>query len=180
MGKSYNPRPGSLAARLIFWLSRNPDEELSAQDVALKFDHPEHRVSADLVDAVNASALTNRRGVYGAGPALGEFVGRVQPAKPWKGSHANKGTPLPPLDVSALQVDVDVPEPAAGAGRTLSVYQQLIARLTHKGQSVAVPIAYRRGLLHSVARHNNKAEPGAGRYAVHAVSATECRLFRVE
>lgn len=69
------PPPGDLAPRVIDWFRRNPDESLSTEDIAAKFDWPPLTVTAQLRPAVKKDILTIRRrynqpALFSAGPAI--------------------------------------------------------------------------------------------------------------
>lgn len=53
----YRPRPGTLPARVIDWLRYNPDEELTVDDVARKWDAYPSTAKIGLEGAVKAGAL---------------------------------------------------------------------------------------------------------------------------
>lgn len=53
----YLPRHGSLAERVIEWFRKNPDEELSRADVAMKFEVSQSSVQACLQTAVDNGEL---------------------------------------------------------------------------------------------------------------------------
>ena len=53
----YRPRPGTLPARVIDWLRDNPDEELTVDDVARKWDAYPSTAKIGLEGAVKAGAL---------------------------------------------------------------------------------------------------------------------------
>lgn len=57
MSQSYVPRAGSVSARVIEFLTQNPDEELGRQDIAVKFDCQAQSVDTYLAAAVKAGVL---------------------------------------------------------------------------------------------------------------------------
>lgn len=84
--RSLHLRPGSLAAQVMAWLEANPEEELTAADIAVKFNTVRMSVCGQLRAAVSAGWLerTNdrpslfrlprragRRMVYLSGPMTG-------------------------------------------------------------------------------------------------------------
>lgn len=72
----YRPRPGSQADTVIRWFVTNPEEHLSTQDIALKFDVRERSVGLLLSKAVDAGLLTVTKGHTDAGrPCLYYSVG---------------------------------------------------------------------------------------------------------
>ena len=84
---SYTPQPGSLAARVCAFFQRNPEDELSARDIAQKFD-----AQGSSVPALLASCLANQllirdkeeagTMVYRAGAKLSSFQSAPPPAAP--------------------------------------------------------------------------------------------------
>jgi len=72
---TYNPREGSLADRVLAFFTQQPDEELSIEDIVLKFDAKVQSVKTCLKPSVQAGLIRwgqNEHGswVYTAGPAL--------------------------------------------------------------------------------------------------------------
>lgn len=57
MADTYRPRPGSLVDRVLAFFEKNPDEELSRSDVAVKFELGITSVSGTLAAAVQAGLL---------------------------------------------------------------------------------------------------------------------------
>lgn len=69
MTPTYIPRHGTLADRVLEWFRKNPDEELSRADVAMKFEVPQVSVQACLQAAVVGGELiwtkcAGQSGVY--------------------------------------------------------------------------------------------------------------------
>lgn len=91
----YLPRHGSLAERVIEWFRKNPEEELSRPDIALKFELSQSSVQACLQTAVDNGELiwvkrSGQGGVYrcsqiaaAPGPAEArQSMEALAPAKP--------------------------------------------------------------------------------------------------
>lgn len=53
----YIPTHGTLADRVMEWFRANPDEELTREDVALKFEVPQSRVPVELALSVQQGRL---------------------------------------------------------------------------------------------------------------------------
>ena len=118
---TYTPREGSVAFRVLEFLCANPDESLSAADVAVKFDCTRNNVHTLLAPAVSAGSLIRR-----ADPEDGELVYRVGSGAPAvsakpaaaPGSASNpfgaaRGAARTPfwVDAGQLAIDSDVPLP---------------------------------------------------------------------
>jgi hypothetical protein len=122
----YVPMRNSLAGRVCAYFMRDPDEELSSVDIALKFDVSQNSVASSLEQCVRAGLLVCRKGqanVYGAGPRLAGDSGLAsspawlqpqanQPAPASRLANRSAGLPAP----EALQVESGVAMPPARAG----------------------------------------------------------------
>ena len=97
MADTYTPRPGSVPWRTIDFLIKNPDEELTRGDVAVKFDCVGTGVDTALTSAVNNGVLKKGRN------SEMELV--------WLLGDASKVTLLPWLDQPAARAPA--PAPAA-------------------------------------------------------------------
>jgi hypothetical protein len=152
---SYQPKPGSLAARVCAYFVKHPDEELSSKDIALKFDVESASVAALLATALAQHVLARevRGGAaqYSAGAQINQVRGDAPTAAAssvfgWDGSAAApapfakaaaakkaraKPVALPPPE--ALELEDDVPMPAALRSKGLD-YTGLFARM-RVGQS---------------------------------------------
>lgn len=58
---SYRPYKGSIPGRVIQFLTNNPDEELSCNDIGVKFDVPTKNLNYQLAPAVNYGVLTRHK-----------------------------------------------------------------------------------------------------------------------
>jgi hypothetical protein len=72
-GDLYTPRPDSLAARVVTFFRRLPDEELSARDIAEKWQAELKNVPVQLRLPVEAGLLSVDGSVYSAGPNIGRI-----------------------------------------------------------------------------------------------------------
>jgi len=153
---AYTPKPDSLAGRVCQFFADNEDEELSASDLALKFDVPRSSISALLAAAVGAGLVRRVPGqsmpFYAAGPSIGRLRAAPPPvaapaAPPAPASVFAAGTAaakaarrqrknLPPFDPDAIEVKTGVPIPLPRNHREAkgkSSYQQLLERIPPGG-----------------------------------------------
>ena len=118
---TYTPREGSVAFRVLEFLCANPDESLSAADVAVKFDCTRNNVHTLLAPAVGAGSLNRKEDLED-----GELVYRIGSGAPAvsakpaaaPGSASNpfgaaRGAARTPfwVDAGQLAIDSDVPLP---------------------------------------------------------------------
>ena len=118
---TYFPREGSVAYRVLEFLSANPDESLSAAEVAIKFDCTRNNVHTLLAPAVSAGSLNRKEDLED-----GELVYRIGSGAPAvsakpaaaPGSASNpfgaaRGAARTPfwVDAGQLAIDSDVPLP---------------------------------------------------------------------
>lgn len=195
MTNDYQPAQDSIPARVIAFFQANPDEELTLEDIAEKFDVVRNNIHTNLSLAVSAGAVVRDRNddgeyVY----RLGGTAQRAPKAKPGPkpGNPGNTltnafGASRPPssrgykaqrkdIDLSALQVDENVPFLAEGVkGQTK--WQPLFNKLTKTGQSIALP-ADLRGAVGAAATKINGLKT-QGKYRVAMVDASTCRIWRV-
>ena len=126
---TYTPREGSVAFRVLEFLSANPDESLSADEVAIKFDCTRNNVHTLLAPAVSAGSLIRRQDledgelVYRVGSGAPAVI--VKPAAaPGSASNpfgAARGAARTPFWIDAGQIAIDsgVPlPPPRGAAST--------------------------------------------------------------
>jgi hypothetical protein len=69
--------------RVLIWFAANPDEYLSATDIAIKFDIREERVYQTLREHYirgwfKTTTTKNKPSLWYAGPELLKFIGHVQ------------------------------------------------------------------------------------------------------
>lgn len=190
----YTPEPGSPADRVLDLLARNPQEEYSSSDLALKFQVPKAKWDVLLVEPV-AKGLIHREKVAGesnivwcAGANLKVWAAqRSGAATPpsWGASEAKTKRPraaaplLAPLDFSALTVEAGGQiAPNAGRG-TGSKWDPLFALLKAPNTSVAVPLAYKGTLAAWVTKRKKDGRlQGAYTVGTDAADRTKCRVLR--
>lgn len=144
MSTTYTPRPDSMPARVIAFFQRNPDEELSLEDITEKFDATRGNIHTNLGLAVDAGMLVRDRNVdgdyiYKAGKKLPKATGVDMDAVHHSAPPQRRRPPalavdLPdPLDVA---IEDDVPIPAT---RTRRDWMPLLKRL-QVNQSASLPL----------------------------------------
>ena len=158
---TYTPREGSVAFRVLEFLCANPDESLSAADVAVKFDCTRNNVHTLLAPAVSAGSLIRR-----ADPEDGELVYRVGSGAPAvsakpaaaPGSAANpfgaaRGPARSPfrIDVTQIAIDADVPLPPPDTPS-----HRLAQRVRAHGAGRFVCVASRRQVGHRQRRDRSQ------------------------
>lgn len=125
---TYTPRADSMPARVIAFFQRNPDEELSLEDITEKFDATRGNIHTNLGLAVDAGVLLRTRNVdgdyiYKAGPKLPKPTGvdmdavhhRPPPAGqqgPWPTRKAAREPAVDLPDPQDVAIEDDVPIPA--------------------------------------------------------------------
>lgn len=72
---TYTPQADSLAAQVCAFLMRNPDEELTVEDIAAKFDAPPRNIHTQLARALDGGLLVRGKNgdeeyIYTKGPKL--------------------------------------------------------------------------------------------------------------
>ena len=163
----YNPERGGPAARVLDLLARNPEDDYSSADLALKFQvksmlWPQLLSRPKALDLVVYQAATeDAPKTWAAGPALAAWVAARDPyAKdkpaaapaaapaPAKASNASKRGGrrplLPPLDLDALVVERGVPVAPRQIGqRGDSKWAPVLAKLQQPGDSLALPMSCR-------------------------------------
>lgn len=96
--KTYNPRPGTVAWRVIDFLQRNEGEMLSKADIAAKFDCGEDSVDTVLKDAMRADYLNKGRSdgmaVWRLGTTMVKLANLVGAAKSKDSDEDEDGKPV--------------------------------------------------------------------------------------
>lgn len=166
----------SLPARVMAFFRAEPDEQLTADDIALKFNTQRKNVHTQLASAVEAGHLkrdpSDEHGyVYASGSSLlkqakAEAKQAAQPKKPRQ--------PKADVDLRTLPIATDIPLPTLR--RAQQHAPEALDRLTQPGHSFAVPLdasgisALRKAITD---RHN----AGTQRYVARALE-TEFRVWR--
>lgn len=185
---TYTPREGSVAFRVLEFLCANPDESLSAADVAVKFDCTRNNVHTLLAPAVSAGSLIRREDLED-----GELVYRVGSGAPAvsvkpaaaPGSASNpfgaaRGAARTPfwIDAGQLAIDSGVPLPPPHASP-----HRLDQRLRAHGAGRFVCAARRRQVVNRQSHHRRQEghrsrvrnAPGRRRHSCLARELTEGR-----
>jgi hypothetical protein len=140
---AYEPTSGSLADRVIEYFKENPEEELTRDDIAAKFDADQRFVAAQLAKAVVARVLVrdaNYSGedVWKPGPR-GPF--RAWPFGKAAGEGAKRRKPVE-LDFVALQESIEDGVPLFERQTLIKGLLELLSKVK-KGQHFKLPIAAR-------------------------------------
>lgn len=179
----YVPRANSLAARLVEFFGKNPEERLSRQDIGLKFDVANTSGLEGNLAAAISHGLIAKTGPaeYGAGPELLASLGQPEPTSGFKAWLANKsleavkgrgaGAPLP--DPAALVIESGVPIPEPLSELTL----RFAARFAEMKVGDSFPCT------HDVAKvlitSASKWGKGLGRrFVMRRTTSTEARIWR--
>lgn len=161
----YQPRPGSLAARVCAWFKANPGRSLMASDICARFGTTTTKLAIELGAAEDADYLTTelrgRSNVYSAGPKLAKWTPASidapppeAPPAPAPAPTAAKRTRLPRLDLSALAVkEGELLEPTHGRQAAGSRYEELFALLTKPNTWVEVPTTHIPAIKKALQRH---------------------------
>lgn len=120
----YLPRVDSLPHRVCSYFARLTDEELSHQDIALKWQCDQKNIPVQLKQAVDAGLLKRDGTVYSAGPNIGRmgesapmstpFVGLKPPGK-------RRAVP-PPIDIESIEFQTGLPT-------VLSAHERWVTKL---------------------------------------------------
>ena len=140
----YIPRPDTLPARVVSYFRRLPDEELSVNDIAIKWHADQKNVALQLRMAVDAGLLKKDGTVYSSGEKIGSI--ELSPS-----AIASAG--LPPqrksrvrttIDIEAIEFEDAPPELQS----PLKVHDRWVAKLRQmpSGKSFVVPSVYRHAL----------------------------------
>lgn len=145
------PKPLPLPMRVIGFLRTNPDEALTALDVATKFEVSRKNVHTLLARAVDNGMLTRSRDedgdyIYTPGPAIDTHAtNRAASAASAAATSARQAGADPSVstrvavDWAAVSIDTNGPPPPTKRGSTTAEYAALLDRLTAPGHSFAVP-----------------------------------------
>lgn len=179
-----------LARRVCAYFAANPDEALSSDDIAIKWDAEKQEVATQLKTAVLYGLLNRSKGpIYSAGPRLenSEFAeqDRSAPAPPATpsakparrpGSWATKGLRL---DIAALPIRTDIPLPSTQGGTAAggNKWDALFERLTDVGMCAPLPVIWRSAISKACTVYQHKTRK---RFAVRLIDAKTIGLFRIE
>lgn len=188
MTAAYQPQDGSVASRVISYFRRLPDEELSSQDIALKFECQAHDVAKLLARAVDAQFLNRDGNIFSAGPN-----NKAAPEKSLYQVHTGKafGGVFPPavvlrkpandFDSAAVATTApinDSPLPPTLSRRGQDKWGPILQRLEKVGQWFALPVAARYALSAAVNKQKSR-HPARYKTAV-TTAGDEIVIQRVE
>jgi hypothetical protein len=193
-GRDYKPQAGGLADRVCryFTLPNNTDEDLTAGDIAIKFDAPRSSVQQCLAKAVLEELLvlarTDEGIVWRRGPRLAQVYAAPTgpsahtpfPAAQVTGQTASRRggarKRLPPLDAATIPVET-LPLPPGATERREGQYDPLFARLQPGQCSAPIDARYRGAITKAAAtwakRHNAK-------FATRLVEGGQMRIWRTQ
>ncbi len=193
--QDYTPREGSVAWKVIEYLTTNPGESLSSDGIAAKCDVGRNNVHSLLAQAVDVGILVRKEDlesgelVYRRGkghPSVKANVSRNPSlraaASPWSESVATSArSPRATryrlvLDVETLQIKDGVPLPPISAHRRSTDWPALFKRMK-VGQSVTLPKAVKSTLKKAITIQH--AENLDVEFATRIVDAEHLGLWRV-
>jgi hypothetical protein len=175
--KTYRPRADSLAAQVVAFFAKHPEEDLHISDIAIKFDAAKPSIHACLKAAVDCDLLKRNNSLYSAGVNIEwapESAHGTAAAAP-KAAPRGHASPRLHLDISKLQVETGVPYVPFNTVKGQSKWEPLFAKLTAAGQSVPLP-GHMKGALAAAILLRNKQKNGTFRIAM--TSANEARIWR--
>jgi len=191
----YAPEPGDLVHRVCTWmrLSHNRGAALTAADVARKFGvatvHIVRRALAPgVIHGYLAETNPGDGAYFEAGPRLHELL--AIPTTQQIGANMPRGIPnaspktrgpsaaVPPLDVSKLTVEDDIPKPPPRVGASgQAMYEPLIAKLVKPGQSMLLPEVHAKRMLDWAKKLGAAKEPPQ-KYSVRKLGDGNARVWR--
>lgn len=189
MTTQYKPQNDSLPGRVLAFFADNPDEELTAQDVADKFGASTKNVHSQLALAIDHHKLVRDRNVDGeyiyklAGNGTGINIDRAHapripmPQNPFAVKPGKSFGKRVVIDFDALQVDEGVPL-ASHALRGQNKWKPLFDKLTKPGQSIAIPLDVRTA-VGAAATKLNRSKDHSARYRVATIDQNTARVWRI-
>jgi hypothetical protein len=196
---SYLPQPDSLAARVCALFARNPEDELSAADIALKFDVTNvGGIKHSLAQSVATGLLTLKKNLtistYSAGPRLAEALSKAE-AAPGNGGgapatggfyawlarngqtsaegRAPTANTLPPPDSLVIEQGVPMPTARAALG---AQYAAVFADMG-PGDSFKVPTSAAPRMTANAANWGKSLDR---KFAMRKIDATHSRVWRTK
>lgn len=184
----YTPHADSLPARVIAFFQRNPDEELSMEDITDKFDVVRGNIHSMLALAKDAGLVALSKDgdgayIYKAGkqlarpqrPDAGVIIEPGWGATDKAARHAQpamRDASLPPLSEIVIEDDVPVPN---HKGNLNTEYTDLLKRLKPK-QSFVLPIGIKHTLIKQIVALHKASQ---GRYTTRTdKEAQQVRVWR--
>jgi hypothetical protein len=177
MTKSYTPRADSLAAQVIGFFQRNPDEVLAIEDITEKFEVTRGNVHSLLALAVEANVIrrqqTDEGYEYSQGPAFKHLPPTPKSDASSSPGKRKRAPPVVIADIETLKIDTNVPVPQKQRGTD---WNALLNRLA-PGHSVELPRSVAVAASSAItARHKQSPQ----RFTLRTISDEHVRLWRVE
>jgi len=179
----YQPREGSVAWKVIEFLTTNPEETLTADDASVKFDVSAKAVHSSLGPAVRAGVLTRTED-----PDSGDLVYRrgngvpaIEPRPTPDAVGMAIAGQLPHtrgngyLDTAAIAIEKNVPLAPKCGGRQTD-WAGLLQRM-EPGDSCALPLRVRSSISKVI---NAEKVAERGQYHVRKLDAQTIRLWRTQ
>lgn len=184
---TYNPEPGSPAARALDLLARNPEDDYTSGDLALKFQVKATAWPPLLAKAKAAGLVTYAAAgeddpkAWSAGPAMAAWwaARNAQAAVP-RGKRGGARPLLPVPDLATLKVEHGVPIAPRRIGQPGdSRWAPVLAMLEGPDTSIALPMNCR-GAIGAYIKKASKAGRLPGSYVVRpcAIEIGKCRVHR--
>lgn len=141
---TYTPKTGSLAEQVVNFFRVRPQNNLTIEEICYRFD-AKGNIPLKLEEAIANGFIEKMGSVFSAGPKLSGIVNPSIISQPAKTRGPGRGrSRLANFDVDAAKVEKGVPIPAATVRKKLEgKWAPLLAKLTDKGDSVALPDQYR-------------------------------------
>lgn len=181
--KTYRPRADSLAAQVVAFFAKHPEEELHISDIAMKFDVASSGIHTNLKTAVDCDLLKRNNSLYSAGvniewapyPAHGATASAPIAPTP-KAAPRGHASPRLHLDIATLKVETGVPCVPFNGVKGESKWEPLFAKLTAANQSIPLPGHVKGALAAAIILRNKK---NNGTFRVAMTGANEARIWRI-
>ena len=177
----YYPRPGSLAAQVVYFFRTNPDEVLTVEDIVNKFDAPRGNIHTQLRPAVEVDLLRRGRNdegeyTYQGGVRIEVINKSGETPVPKARKPESYASPRHAIDIDALVVEKGVPMTPTRPGFAPK-WDPLFDKLTEVGDSIEVPAKLRAALASAAATRNKRHQ---GYFRVLLTSGGKARVWRVQ
>ena len=181
---AYYPRPGSLAAQVVYFFRTNAGEELTLEDIVTKFDTSRGNIHTQLRPAVEVGLLARDRNadgeyIYTAGARIDVISATGDtPAEPAPKARkpARFTSPRHQVDFDTLVVEKGVPLPRQRA-KPPAKWTPLFDKLAEPGDSIAIPPEIMIALRAETVK---RTKAGSGHYRVLRTDDGGARIWRIE
>ena len=145
---TYTPKPDTLAARVVAYFKRLPDESLSVQDIGIKWCTDDKNVVVQLHRAVEAGLLQKDGKVFSVGPNLGNVDLSPHALLMFAAPPAGRGNARTTIDIESIEFE----EAPAGLESPVKNHDRWVAKLRTMpaGKSFKAPGQYRHALRTAV------------------------------